>query len=290
MKKTILSFCVVLLAPSCLLSAQANKTTTPLYKVNVVSRTTKAINYQQRGGPTKIGFQGTVLLPEIRGEATVDSRRGSTVIDAKLEKLQAPTRFGPEYLTYVMWAITPDGRAVNLGEIVANHSNKARLHASTEFQAFGLIVTAEPYFAVTQPSSVVVAENFVRPDTVGSVQEITARAEFLDRGTYNFDVARARQIDNQSGQKVSMDEYEAIVQLYQARNTVQLAQAAGAAEHAPDVLKKATEFLQQAEAAYTSRNAFKYVVSVARNASQTAEDARLLATKRQADSPAADNQ
>lgn len=290
MQKTILSCCVAMLAPFCPVSAQEKKASTPVYKVNVVSRTTKAINYQQRGGPTKIGFQGTVLMPEVRGEAAVDSRRGSTVVDAKLEKLQAPTRFGPEYLTYVMWAITPDGRAVNLGEVVANHSNKARLHASTEFQAFGLIVTAEPYFSVTQPSNVVVAENFVRPETVGAVQEINAQSEFLDRGTYNFDVAKARQIDNQPGRKVSMDEYEALVQLYQARNAVQLAQAAGALEHAPDVLKKAQEFLQQAEVGYTSRNDFKYVVSVARNASQTAEDARLLAVKRQADTNAAANQ
>jgi hypothetical protein len=290
MTNTIPIVCVAFLTSYCLVSAQEKKTTTPVYKVNVVSRTTKAINYQQRGGPTKIGFQGTVLLPEVRGEATVDSRRGSTVIDAKLEKLQAPTRFGPEYLTYVMWAITPDGRAVNLGEVVANHSNKAQLHVSTEFQAFGLIVTAEPYFAVTQPSSVVVAENFVRPDTVGAVQEINARSEFLDRGTYNFDVVKARQTDNASGRKVSMDEYEALVQLYQARNAVQLAQAAGAADHASDVLKKAQEFLQQAEAGYLSRNDFKYVVSVSRNASQTAEDARLLATKRQTNPPAAASQ
>jgi hypothetical protein len=288
MRKTILSICVATLAP-CLFSQEQKKTTAPVYKVNVVSRTTKAINYQQRGGPTKIGFQGTVLLPEVRGEATVDSRRGSTVIDAKLEKLQAPTRFGAEYLTYVMWAITPDGRAVNLGEIVANHSNKAHLHASTDFQAFGLIVTAEPYFAVSQPSSVVVAENFVRPDTVGKVQEITARSEFLERSTYNFDVVKARQIDNQPGRKVSMDEYEALVQLYQARNAVQLAQAAGAGKHAADVLKKAQEFLQHAEIGYKNRNDFKYVVSVARNASQTAEDARLLAAKRQADSTAESN-
>ena len=121
MKKTILSFCVAALAPCFLFAQQETKSTTPVYKVNVISRTTKAINYQQRGGPTKVGFQGTVLMPDVRGEATVDSRRGSTVVDAKLENLQAPTRFGAEYLTYVMWAITPDGRALNLGEVVANH-------------------------------------------------------------------------------------------------------------------------------------------------------------------------
>ena len=133
----------------------------PIFRVTVVSRTTKAINYHHRTGTTKVDFRGTELLPPARGDAKVDSQMGSTKIDAHFDRLTAANQFGPEYLTYVMWAITPEGRANNLGEVVLQ-GDKARLQAATELAAFGLIVTAEPYFAVTQPSDVVVMENFIR--------------------------------------------------------------------------------------------------------------------------------
>ena len=132
----------------------------PLYKitVNVVQRTTKAINYRHHSGSTKIDFRGTALLPDARGEAKVESKQGYIEIDADFDNLQGATRFGPEYLTYVMWAITPEGRATNLGEVILN-GTKSKLNVTTELQAFGLIVTAEPYFAVSQPSEIVVMEN-----------------------------------------------------------------------------------------------------------------------------------
>src|SRR3984957_14699081 len=133
---------------------------TPIYRITVVARTTKAINYHHRSGSTRIGFRGTVLMPEARGEAKVESKQGVIKIDAEMEKLGPATQFGHEYLTYVMWAITPEGRATNVGEVLVNGSGKTKLDATSELQSFGLIVTAEPYFAVTQPSDVVGMENF----------------------------------------------------------------------------------------------------------------------------------
>jgi len=196
----------------------------PIYHVTVIDRTIDAVNYQYRGGPTQIDFQGTVLLPRAKGEAVVESKSGRTEIDARLEHLESPARFGPEYLTYVLWAITPEGHAKNLGEVMANASDNAHLHVTTDLQVFGLIVTAEPYSSVRLPSDVVVAENRVRLDTIGSTQPIHARFELLPRGTYTYNVPADLTALN-SGPKVSMDKYEQIVEIYQAQNAVQIAQS-----------------------------------------------------------------
>jgi hypothetical protein len=140
----------------------------PIYTItiNVVDRTTTAINYQHRNGATKIDFRGTPLMPAAHGEAKVESKQGYIEIEVEFRNLQSATRFGPEFLTYVMWTITPEGRAANVGEVILNGTS-SKLDVTTELQAFGLVVTAEPYFGVTQPSDVVVMENFVRTDTVG---------------------------------------------------------------------------------------------------------------------------
>ncbi len=155
----------------------------PIFRVTVVSRTTKAINYHHRTGTTHIDFRGTELMPAARGEAKVESRMGSTKVETRLDHMTPPAQFGPEYMTYVLWAITPEGRPSNLGEVVLE-GDHAKLLSTTELQTFGLIVTAEPYFAVTQPSDVVVAENFVRHDTTGTIEEVDAKYELLKRGQY----------------------------------------------------------------------------------------------------------
>src|SRR5262245_55563311 len=158
----------------------------PVFRVTVVGRTTPAINYRPRKGDTEIDFAGTPLLPQSKGHATVRGRKGYIDVDARFDKLQSASRFGREYLTYVLWAITPEGRATNLGELQVN-GDDGRLHVTTELQAFGLVVTAEPYFAVTQPSDVVVMENQVREGndpTVGNIEVIQARYELLKRGSY----------------------------------------------------------------------------------------------------------
>jgi hypothetical protein len=250
----------------------------PVYRVTVVSRTTKAINYGHLTAPTKVGLKGTVLLPEARGEAKVQSRRGNIQIDAKVH-LGAPTRFGPEYLTYVLWAITPEGRPVNLGELVTDPSNKAQIKVSTDLQAFALIVTAEPYFSVMQPSAVVVMENVIEHGTMGQVEEVDAKYELLPRKpfTYNMDVPPAEA----GGQEVSMAQYEAILAVYQAQNAIQIAKAAGADRYAADSLQKAERLYQQAVQMQSQKADKHQIVTVAREAAQTAEDARLISVKRQ---------
>ena len=247
----------------------------PLYRitVNVVERTTKAINYRHHSGSTTVDFRGTALLPEARGEAKVESKQGYIEIEVEFDDLQAATRFGPEYLTYVMWAITPEGRATNLGEVILN-GTKSKLNVTSELQAFGLVVTAEPYFAVSQPSDVVVMENFVRKDTVGKVEEIDAKYELLKRGLYTTNVTPAEL------KPIPLDK-ETPLDLYQARNAVRIARWAGADKDASESFQKADALLKQAEAYKDRKAGNKPVAMTAREAVQTAEDARLIALKRQ---------
>src|SRR5450755_1853729 len=173
--------------PTATATDQVGAGSQPIYRVTVVARTTKAINYNHRSGSTRIGFRGTALMPQATGEAKIESKQGVIKIDAQMQKLDPATKYGPEYLTYVMWAITPEGRATNVGEVLLN-GGKSKLDATTELQSFGLIVTAEPYFAVTQPSDVVVMENFVRHDTIGTIEELDAKYELLSRGQYTLNV------------------------------------------------------------------------------------------------------
>jgi flagellar motor protein MotB len=252
---------------------------TPIYHVTVIDRTITAVNYQYRNGPTQIDFKGTVLLPQAKGEAIVESKTGRTDIDAKFQHLETPARFGPEYLTYVLWAITPEGRAKNLGEVIANGSDKAHLRVTTELQAFGLIITAEPYSSVRSPSDVVVSENVVRPDTIGSTEPIRATAELLPRGTYTYYVSDPAAFNK--GPMVSMGKYEQIVEIYQAQNAVQIAQAQGADRYAAELLAKAAQELNNARQLESIHAGRSQVVTAARKAGETAEDARALTMERE---------
>src|SRR5262245_14450416 len=155
----------------------------PIFRVTVVSRTTKAINYHHRTGSTRIDFRGTELMPAARGEARIQSQMGSTKVETVLEHMSPASQYGPEFMTFVLWGITPEGRPANLGEVVLD-GDHAKLLSTTELQTFGLIVTAEPYFAVTQPSDVVVAENFIRKDTTGTIEQVDAKYELLERWQY----------------------------------------------------------------------------------------------------------
>jgi outer membrane protein OmpA-like peptidoglycan-associated protein len=244
----------------------------PIYRVTVVARTTKAINYNHRSGSTEIGFRGTPLLPEARGEAKVESERGVIKIDARMERLQPATTFGPEYLTYVMWAVTPEGRATNIGEVLLN-GDKTRLDATTELQSFGLIVTAEPYFAVTQPSDAVVMENFVRSDTAGTIEQVDAKFELLQRGQYTLNVSPSEIKAWATDSKVPLE-------LYEARNAVRIARWTGAETYAPDTYRKAVEGLQNAEGYLVGKAGKKPIGTVAREAVQMAEDARIITVKK----------
>ncbi len=249
----------------------------PIYRVTVTERTVKAINYQYRNGPTLIDFRGTVLMPKAKGSAWVDSKAGRTEIDARLENLGDPQQFGREYLTYVLWALTPDGRPHNLGEVLRGHSDKSHLRVTTEMQAFALIVTAEPYSAVRQPSDVVVLENAVRPDTVGTIEQVEARYELLPRGQYAWQKPEG---EPAGGPKVSMRKYEELLEIYQAQNAVGIAQAAGAEQYAPNTFAKARQLLANAQQLEHSKGDSSRIIQDAREATETAEDARLIAERR----------
>lgn len=252
----------------------------PIYRITVVERNMKAINYAYRTGPTMIDFRGTVLLSKAKGQATVESRQGRTEIDAHFENLTSPQGFGLEYMTYVLWAITPEGRARNLGEIVPNSFNKSSLHVTTELKAFGLIVTAEPHSAVRQPSDVVVAENQVREDTIGKIEEVNAKYELLPRGHYTWNMSTKLQAEVANAPKVSMRKYEALLELYQAQNAIAIARNAGADRYASNTFAKAQALLTEAEQLNANKNVDSHrVVDSAREAAQTAEDAHVIAER-----------
>ena len=244
----------------------------PIYRVTVVARTMKAINYNHRSGATRIGFRGTALMPEARGEARVESKQGVIKIDAQMQKLQPATKFGAEYLTYVMWAITPEGRATNVGEVLLN-GDKTHLDATTDLQSFGLIVTAEPYFAVTQPSDVVVMENFVTKETTGTIEQLDAKFELLQRGQYVLNV-------NPSDIKPLRLDRKVPIELYEARNAVQIARWTGAEKYAADTFLKAKQGLENAEGYLQGKSGKKPIGTVAREACQMAEDARIITVKK----------
>jgi flagellar motor protein MotB len=253
----------------------------PIYRVTVVSRNLEAVNYQHQGGPTPIDFQGTVLLTHAKGTAIVESHRGSVAVDAKLEHLEAPTRFGREYLTYVLWAISPEGRPKNLGEVLVDSSNKAHIKVTTDMQAFGLMVTAEPYYSVNIPSDVVVMENVVRPDTIGAREAVNAKYELLPRGQYTMTIqpSQLRSINGEA-EKLPYDRYEAVLELYQAENAVQIARSLGADQYAADSFSKAVVLLSRAQDMSARKMDSQAIVSAAREAAQMAEDARTIAVRR----------
>jgi len=244
----------------------------PIYRITVVERTTKAVNYNHRGGATKIDFRGTPLLPKAHGEAKVESKQGYIEIEVEFRDLQPATAYGSEYLTYVMWAITPEGRTTNLGEVLLNGTN-SKLDVTTELQSFGLIVTAEPYFAVTRPSDVVVMENVVRQDTRGAVEGVDAKYELLQRGQYTLNVNPAEIKPVRLSPRIPLE-------LYEARNAVQIARWTGAERYAPDTFQKAVQGLENGEGYLTRKAGRKPIATVAREAVQMAEDARIITVKR----------
>jgi outer membrane protein OmpA-like peptidoglycan-associated protein len=247
----------------------------PIFRITVVGRTTPAINYRPRSGDTKIDFSGTTLMPKAKGEATISGEKGYIRIDAHFGKMASASQFGREYLTYVLWAITPEGRATNLGEIQVG-GDDAKLDVTTQLQAFGLIVTAEPYFAVTQPSDVVVIENVVREGTKGTIEVVEAKYELLKRGSY---------LMNQAVAKLKLEPLEpgSSLDLAEARNAVELARVAGADRFATETFDKAARLLATAEDAKTRKQGSNAIMMPARQAAQTAEDARIIALQRQED-------
>ena len=245
-------------------------------KAGPVSRTTKAVHYRQ-GGSVKILFQATDLLMGASGEAKVEAKKTAVNIDAKMQGMDEATKFGLEYLTYVLWAVSPEGRAVNLGELVVDKGN-AHLKAATDMQTFGLIVTAEPYFAVNQPGNVVVLESVV-PENVAQGEEITAKYELLGRGTYSSSNEKIQNAIFGIDRTTPME-------LFEARNAVRIAHIAAGDKYATSILTTADQQLAQAETAYRQKLGKAAVESAARETAQTAEEARVMAVKQRAEDEA----
>jgi outer membrane protein OmpA-like peptidoglycan-associated protein len=245
----------------------------PIFRVQVYARTTKAVNYRHRGGATTVDFRGTELMPQVDGHAKVDGKAGRLAISAELAHLLPATSFGGQYLTYVLWAITPEGRAVNLGEILPGDNGKDKIDVTTDLQAFGLIVTAEPYYSVTHPSNKVVAENILRQETKGFEEPIDAKFDVLEGAQYTIDVPADQLPATQADSKVPLE-------LLEARNAVAIAKAAGAKQYAPDSLAKAEDMLQRAEDYLQRKQGRTPIGTAARGATQMAEDARVLTLRR----------
>jgi outer membrane protein OmpA-like peptidoglycan-associated protein len=242
-----------------------------------VSRTTKAVNYRRAGGSTKIGFRGTELLAQASGEAKVENKNGHIEIEAKFTNLEEATKFGLEYLTYVLWAVSPQGRAVNLGEIDLNNGS-GRAKAITDLQTFGMVVTAEPYFSVTQPSNMVVLENDPLQGAA-RVENIDAQYELLGRGVYSSSNTKIE------GAIFGIDRNTPL-ELFEARNAVRIAHNAGADKYAASTVAKAELQLKGAEDAYRQKRDKKAVEAAARETIETAEEARVMAVKQKAEEEA----
>jgi hypothetical protein len=221
---------------------------TPTYRINVVSRTTRAVSYRHRSGATKINFQGTDLMPAAAGEAKVESKRGTLAIEVEFSGLDKPTSFGNEYLTYVLWAISPEGRPVNIGEVLVGDNHRSKLDVTTDLQAFAMIVTAEPYYAVRRPSNLVVLENAIRSDTVGATEAVDAKYELIDRGGY---IPTGYKFD-----PVILNA-KLPLEFFEARNALRIAQSAGAERYAAPSYEKAVRQMNQADALATGKHGNK---------------------------------
>lgn len=245
----------------------------PIFRVNVYARTTKAVNYRHRGGSTTVDLRGTDLMPQVGGHAKVEGKGGRLAISVELTHMPPASTLGGQFLTYVLWAITPEGRAVNLGEVLPGDNGKDKIDVTTDLQAFGMIVTAEPYYSVTHPSNKVVAENIIRQETKGFEEPIDAKFDVLEGAQYTIDVPAEQLPSSQADPKVPLD-------LLEARNAVAIAKAAGAKQYAPDSLAKAEDMLQRAEDYYQRKQGRTPIGTAARGATQMAEDARVLTLRR----------
>jgi len=247
----------------------------PIFRVDVVSRSIKAINYHHRKGSTELDLIGTNLAPRAKGEARVDSRTGATQVEIHVDRMQQAGSIADEFLTYVAWAITPEGRPQNLGELMLD-GDDAKLKAATELQSFGLLITAEPYYAVTQPSDAVVLEGVVKSGTTGTITPVEAKYELMPRGMY---ISRLPATDRvrwsvEGKREIPLD-------LLEARQAIAVARSVNADRYAADTMKKATTDLYNAESYLKSKGDFKKIQTLARNVTQHAEDARLISVKKQ---------
>ncbi len=250
-------------------SAAPDMATAPSAKV-------KAINYPL-DRQVEVPMLGTAQSPEATGQANVEPKNGLMEIEGNFFHLKLPSTFGPEYLVYVLWAVSPEGKASNLGPIrLASHpdspasAGKSEVRATTRFPAFAIAVTAEPYFAVTKPSDTVVLVNGVPDKKYIQTVPIEIKTELLQRARYEG-----------AGLKPVTIDPDVPIELYQARNAVQIARWQKAGEYATDSLDKAVKALDRAEVAQkAAKPDSEAVIMAARESVQASEDALNVSTKR----------
>jgi len=236
-----------------------------------VTKSTQAFGYEVGAGSTKIDFKGTDLMPNAEGEAKIEAKQGVTNIEAKVKDLYQPSKFGAEFLTYVLWAVSTEGRTDNLGEIQIDKKGKGEVKVSTQMQVFSLIVTAEPYFAVRVPSELVVLENRIRNNTRARMFPVQSYS-LMERGLY-------QKLGNPLA--LSLDLKNVPLEMYQARNAIDIARTSGAGQYAADIFSKAEASLEMAEKALDRKANKRNIISLARQVVQFSEDARTLTVQRQ---------
>ena len=247
------------------------------YKVSVVNRDIDAVNYLHRSGATRIAFVGTNLLPNAKGEATVKSERGKITVDANFKGLTPANGFGQDYLTYVLWAISPDGSPTRLAEVLPS-GTKNNISVSVPLQSFGLIVTAEPYYSVSTPSDVIVMKNVYTDETNGVLEKVTAHATLLPRGIYSAETDGSKTVAN----PITRNEHSPL-ELYEAYNAVRIAQAAGSDKYSPEIFAKASLNLRNAAEMDSAKHRDeKMEITYARGAVESAEDARIDTLRKKA--------
>ena len=235
----------------------------------VVKKSVTAIGYTVGKG-TKVNLKGTEVMPRANGEAKVEAGTGATNVEAALQDMARPSTLGTEFLTYVLWAVSPDGRQNNLGEILTDKDGKGKLNATTPFQTFSLFITAEPYFAVRQPSELVVLQNELKKGTKGKIFNVN-----------DYPLMRRSQYQKMGNPlALTLDLKEVPLDMYEARNAVEIAKTRGADKYAPEIFSKAQGSLEIAENSLTRKEDKRVIISNARQTVQFSEDARLLTEQR----------
>ncbi len=238
---------------------------------SVTGRTIQAIGYPVGRGSTMVDLRNTGLLAGAGGQAKVEAKTGVTTVKVDIQGLRPPTQLGAEFLTYVLWAVSPEGRAINLGGIPLSNDGRGKLKATTQLQSFSLFVTAEPYSAIRQPSEMLILENAVRNGTKGKIFPVNDY-KLMKRNQYE-------KLGNPLA--LSLDLKNVPIEVYEARNAVDIAKSRGAEKYAPDIFAKADGGLKIAENQLARKVNKKDIISSARQATQFAEDARALTVEKQ---------
>ena len=264
-RRTVLLLALLCISPSAV--AQQAQQEVPV--AATVKKTVTAIGYPA-GKTINVDLTGTGLMSTGTGQAKVKAGTGATSLETEFQDMAQATTLGTEFLTYVLWAVSPDGRSNNLGEIIINKDGKGKLNTTTAFQTFSLFVTAEPYFAVRFPSEMLVLQNETKKNTKARIFPVN-------------DYPLMRRSDYQkmgNPLALTLDLKNVPLNMYEARNAVEIAQSRGADKYAPEIFSKAKGSLQMAENSLAQKADEKVVISNARQTVQFAEDARRLTEQR----------